>query len=180
MRLAIVQGLHAHGAQRIGRTLEHHFGNQGVLVQKHVVALQRRAQIGHGGAPASAFVGGHVHGAQAFLLVAVHVFGDGVARLLTRFDKCAVQRVAHGGRTDFERPAVAAIGIAADSARFGLFEVGQAMRIRPILHTALQSPTLVIQRMAAHINHAVDGRGATQGLTTRAVDAPPFHKGLGF
>ena len=122
---------------------------------------------------------GHVHGPQAFLLIAVHILSNRIARLLARFDKRAVQRVAHGSGADLEWAAVAAVGITADRARFGLFEVGQAMRIRPVLHAVLQSPTLVIQGMAAHIDHAINGRGATQGFAARTVDAPLVHKWLG-
>ena len=53
-------------------------------------APRRRLQIGVRGAPAPAPVNRHVHRPEAFLPVAVHIGGAGVAGLFARFDEGAV------------------------------------------------------------------------------------------
>src|SRR5688572_7492928 len=101
---------------------------------------------------------GHVHRAEAFLAIAVHVFGGGVAGLLCGLDESVEQGIVLVAGMDPERPAVAMIGVAALLAMLGPPEVGQDLLVRPALAVFLEGPAVVVQRMAADIDHGVERR----------------------
>ena len=61
-----------------------------------VGAPRRRLEVGVRRAPAPAPVDRHVHRAEAFLAVAIHIGGASVAGLFARFDEGAVERVGPG------------------------------------------------------------------------------------
>ena len=129
LQLAVMQCLHTHRAHRIPRTLQNHLGVQYIFLQTQIVPLERWTQIGHCRTPAAPFVRGHVHRSQAFLLVAIHIFGDGVTRLFASLNKCPIQRISHGRSAYLERPLMSPIGITTDTALLSFFEVRQAMGI---------------------------------------------------
>jgi hypothetical protein len=137
LHLAALHHLDADGAQRIVAAFKQDAGDLGMGLQRQIGALERRAQVGHGGAPAPAFVHRHVHGAQTLLLVAVHVLGNRVAGLLASINKGLVQRIAPRAGAHFEGAAVAPVGVAAFGALLGLAKVRQAVRVRPLLHAVL-------------------------------------------
>ena len=97
----------------------------------------------------------HVHRPEAFLAIAVHVGGAGVAGLHAGFDKGRVERVGQGAARGVQRAGVAAIVVAARAETLGLAEVGQHLGIGPAGRAAL-GPAVVIQGVAADIGHAVD------------------------
>ncbi len=140
---------------------------------------QRRPQIGGGGAPAPAAMDRHVHRAKAFLLEAVHVRGEGIPRVLPGCDEGGEERVAHGAARDMQRAVAAAIGIAASGAGLGALEIGQHMRVGP-LGKPIPRPAVVIERMAAHIDHGVERGRAAEHPAARPVHAPPVHMCLRF
>src|SRR6185503_20063797 len=98
---------------------------------------------------------GHVHLAEAFLAIAVHVFGGSIAGLLRGLDESVEQGVVLVAGMDPERPVITVIGVAALLAMLGPPEVGQDLLVRPALAILLERPAVVIQGMAADIDHCV-------------------------
>jgi len=78
---------HAHGLLAV----EQYPVNQRASHHRQVRAIHDRAQVGVGGGGAHAVLHGHVHGAEAFLLVAVVVLRHRVARLFAGIDEGLVQ-----------------------------------------------------------------------------------------
>jgi hypothetical protein len=76
---------------------------------------------------------GAVHRAEAFLLVAVQVFGARVTGLHAGFDHGVEQRVVAGFRRGHADRAVAAVVVVgADVAGFGFAEIRQAVEVGPV------------------------------------------------
>ena len=120
-----------------------------------------------------------MHGAEAFLLVAVVVRGLRISRLLAGLDEGAVQRVAHlVAAAGVKRPLAAAVCVGAAFPGLGLAEIGQAVAIAPA-GGARGLPFVEIAGVAAHVDHAVDRGRAAQHLAARTVDAPAVQIGLG-
>ncbi|MNQ40681.1 hypothetical protein D3C85_543400 [compost metagenome] len=140
---------------------------------RQVRTAHGRAQVGVGGGAAHAILHRHVHGAEAFLHEAVGVVGLDIAGLGTGIDPGTVQRVLHvvavGGA---QRPAIAAIGIAALLVALGPFEVRQAVAIAPIAGAELL-PFVEVVGMATDVDQAVDRRRAAEHLAPRAMHAAP-------
>ena len=159
---------HAHGALALEEDAPgHRMGDDDKVRPSH-----SRLEVGVGGRPAHAVLDGHVHGAEAFLHVAVRVVGGDVAGFAAGIDEGAVERVLHlvagiGG----ERAGVATIGIAAVLPVLGTLEVGQAVGVTPAARTEF-GPLVEIASMAAHVDQAVDRGGAAEHLAARAVHAP--------
>ena len=174
----VVHHLNTDRTRRV-RALKQHAGRQGTGAQKHVRALHGGAQVGHGGAPASALVNRHVHRTKTFLAVTVHVFGARVAGLLTGLDEGFVERVVTGSGAHVQWAAVAAVVVAPFGPCFGLAKVRQAMRVTPVGQVVAARPALVIQGVSADVDHAVDRGGAADHFASRTVDAPVVHEGLG-
>ena len=124
-----------------------------------VRAAHRRFEIGAGGAPAASAMDGHVHPAEAFLLIAVDVRRFGIARFARGVDEGAIQRIGQLPILRVERPGVAAPGVPAFLPRFRAPEIGQHMTIAPA-GRPFPFPPIEIGGIAAHIDHAVD-RGRT-------------------
>ena len=158
------------------RGVKNNTRDQSVGLQPEVASLQGWAQVGHRRAPTAAFMGGHVHGAKALLLVAVHIRGIGVASLLAGFDKCVVKRIFTSTRRHMQRTFTAAIVIATFIAGFGFLEVRQAVRVTPVGKTKVFSPSVVVLCIAPDIDHPVDTARAANGFTARAVNLAMVHK----
>ena len=120
---------------------------------------QCRPQVGIGRRPTAAFVDRLFHRAEAFLLLSVVIARDLIARLRARIDEGLKQRVVARAACDVQWPVCAApFGVAAVACVvpcFHSFEVGQHVRIGPAC-SALISPMIIVARVAAHIDHAVD------------------------
>ena len=121
---------------------------------------------------------GHVHLAEAFLAIAVHVFGGGIAGLLCGLDEGVEQGIVLVGGMDPERAVVAVIGVAALLAMLGAPEVGQDLLVRPAFAIFLEGPAVVVERMAADIDHGVERRRAAQHAPARPIHDALVHVGL--
>ena len=118
---------------------------------------------------------------EPLLAIAVDVVGQVVAGLLAGGEERREQRVR--GRTTFqdERPVVAAPRVVGRGRQAGLhlLEVGQAVGVVPGLHPGIGRPALVVERVAALEDLAVDARRAAEDLAAGVVDAPAVHERLG-
>ncbi len=131
-----------------------------------VFAPQRRPEIGIGGGPAAAEMDGLLHRAKAFLLGAVVVVGQLEAGLAAGLDEGGVERVAARAALDVERSVGAAPAVLAALGVLHALEIGEHVGEGPA-GRALLGPVVEVVRMAAHIDHAVDGGGAAEHLAAR-------------
>ena len=162
-RAAAVEG--DSGRQRVGDHLE-------------VGPLHRRPEIGVGGRPAHAVPHRHVERAKPLLPLAVEIGADRIARLPARLDEGVVERVAFAPMRRRKRSGVAAIGVSRPAKALRAAEVRQHVLVAPALG-ALLLPALEIERMPAHIDHAVDRGRTAENLAARTGDAPAAEMGLG-
>ena len=151
-----MQVFDAHGA----RAFEQHAGDEAPRLGPQIGPRHRRPQIRHRGAPAASAIRRAVHRAEAFLPIAVHVVGRRVARLPAGLDERAIQRILHFAGGDVERTVAAVVVVGAYEPCFGALEVRQAMRVRPRFEAARRGPAVVVLRVAADVDHAVDRRRA--------------------
>ena len=122
--------------------------------------LQGGMQIAAGGAPALAVMDGQLIGPPAFLLEAVEILGDRVARLTAGLDGRRIDRIGRRGLGDLQRAIAPVPGVAAPLQGLGTFEIGQHLGIGPAGQAHL-APLVIVPGMAADIDHAVDrGRSA--------------------
>ena len=126
------------------------------------------AEVGGGGAPAAFVLGCGLVVAAAFLSrsIEVRIVGDAglLASLQQGFgDFPFVRLVGHA-----QRAARTVVFIGAAFIVLGFAEVGQDGLVVPAFVAEL-TPLVVIGRVAAHVDHAVDGTGAAQHLAPRLV-----------
>ena len=133
--------------------------------------LARLIQIGLGRRTARAVPHRHIHPAKAFLGIAIIVFGQAITCLLRRFEPCVMQGIVERAIAGRQRTIAAPIFVTAFGPAFGAFEIGQHIGIAPAGGAFLFLPAFEIERIAAHIDKAVDGRGAAQTLAAWAVQA---------
>src|SRR5260221_12715123 len=131
---------------------------EGARLDGDVATLLGCAQIGHCGGPAATVLDGHIHAADAFLLIAVHVLGVMIAGLLGSFDEGIKEDVGLRAGMDPEWTAIAAIFVAANLAGFGAAEIGENFLIGPTFAVFLEGPAVIIQGMAADIDHGIERR----------------------
>ncbi|MNQ36399.1 hypothetical protein D3C85_499190 [compost metagenome] len=175
MGLAALVVLHADDALAI----EEDAAGHGVGDHRQVGPLHGRPQVGVGGGPAHAILHCHVHGAETFLHVAVAVVGLDVAGLGAGLHPGAVKRVLHvvaivGG----QGTTGTAVVIAAELVGLGALEVGQAIAVAPVLRPQ-GFPLVEVVGVATDVDQAIDGRGATEHLAARAVQATAVEMRLG-
>ncbi len=161
------------------RPFEDDAGDEATRLDREIGTRLRRPKVGHRGAPAPALMHRHVHRPQALLPVTVHVVGDRVACLPAGFDERAVERVLHRPGGDVQRAVAAAVIVGALLPRLGALEVGEAVCVGPLFEAADAGPAVVVQRVAADVDHAVDRRRAAEHAPARAGDAPVVHVRLG-
>ena len=167
--LAAPVDLDAGGAPR----LDHHA--PGKTPQKLAIRpVQRGPQIGVCRRPAGALPDGHLHRAEAFLLLAVVIVGGLVPCLRARLDESTEQRVAQRPARHVQRaigaPPRRVAAMAAIVPAFHPLVIGQHIGIGPAPRAAVV-PVIEIARMAAHVDHAVDRGGAADHLAARAGEA---------
>src|SRR5207302_8099710 len=96
------------------------------------------------------------------------------------FDKAMSQGQDRPVILDDQRAALAAVcRIAIAAIRFGSAEERQHLVIAPAAASHLR-PSVVIGRIAATIEHAVDRAGASEGLAARPLQLAAGRSGLGF
>ena len=140
--------------------------------QLQVGALQRRPEIGIGRRPAPSPMDRLFHRPEAFLLLAVIVFGHLKPGLLSGLDEAFIERVFLIATADMQRAFGAAPALLSAMGMFHPLEIGQHIRIGPAVGAGL-GPAVKIFRMAAHIDHAVDGGGAANDLAARRGEPTP-------
>ena len=177
------------GADCLDPALPFDFNAMGALVLKQDTAgkgadqgqaarLQRRPQIGVGGGPAAALPDGGLHRAEAFLLFAVVIGGIGPTGLLAGLDKGVEQGVLALAPCHVQRAVGAAKGGSAAVPGFHPLEIGQHVGVGPACRAAV-APVVVILAVAAHEDHAVDGRRPAQHLAARRGKLAPAQMRLG-
>ena len=157
---------------------EQDFRREGVFDDGEVGAFSGGVEIGFGGGAAGAIAHGHVHAAEAFLAETVVILGARIAGLDGGIEPGLVERVLERAIGGGERAVAAAIGVAALLAAFGAFEIGQHLRVIPAAR-AFFLPAFEIQRIAAHIDEAVDRGRTAEAFAARAVEAAVVEVGLG-
>ena len=136
-----------------------------------------RFQVAVHHAPASPPVLQHLVVAHAFLAAGVVIGIERLAVLLRGLQEGLGHRIAF---RDFMQAhgAVVAAPRAAFLIAFDLAE--QALGLGPVpARRAGRLPAVVVRRLAAHIDHAVDQRGAAHALAARHGDAAAVHVVLG-
>ncbi len=129
---------------------------QSLFDDPKVGPLARLIQIGFGRRTARAVPHGHIHPAKAFLSVTVIVFGQTIAGLLRGIEPSVMQRIVEWAIACRERTIAAPIFVPAFGPAFGAFEIGQHIGIAPASGAVLFFPAFEIERIAAHIDEAVD------------------------
>ena len=138
----------------------------------------RRPQEGLGGGPADATALGHVEVAAALVVAAIEIVGLGDAALLRGVAECVQDLPADPGRLDAPLAAGAVELAGAQPMVLGPLEQGQDVVPGPAGIAEL-APMVVVGRLAAHVDHAVDGRAAAQDLAARIVQRTPVQAGIG-
>mmetsp|Transcript_7261 Transcript_7261/g.9540 ORF Transcript_7261/g.9540 Transcript_7261/m.9540 type:complete len:226 (-) Transcript_7261:140-817(-) len=133
-----------------------------------------RSQIGEGRAPPFSFMDRTLIGAEAFLLSAIEVFGFRVPRLNTGTHKHIVKAVLEGTFADMQRAATTVEVIRPAFIGLRLTEIRQHIRIPPAGQPRL-APLVVISRMAANIDHAIDRGRTTPAASARPVQLSVIH-----
>ena len=140
--------------------LEHDAGHERPRPDGQVLPATDRLQVRLRGRQPPAVVDVPIERREALLAVAVDVVGQVIARLLAGGEERLEQRVR--GRTAFQdqRPVMAAPRIVGGGrqAVLHLLEVRQAMGVVPGLHPGIGRPALVVERIAALEDLAVDAR----------------------
>src|SRR4030095_4400398 len=117
---------------------------------------------------------------KALLPVPVDVVGARIAGLNGRSEKRIEQGVRRRPALEHEGPAPAAPRVRAGEAGLHALEIRQAVRVVPGLHARAGGPALVVERVAALEDHAVDAARTTEHLAARMRDAPTLHVRLRF
>ena len=118
---------------------------------------------------------------DALLLFAIEIGRERNARLLTRFDE-DIEQFIIGAVGFFHRQgaALAVIFFVALAFKiFGFFKIRQHAFIRPT-RIAQLVPMVIVRRIAANINHRIDGRRPAPTAPTRPIHLPPFEARFGF
>ena len=162
--------------------VEQHAVDHRPTQQIEVRSLERRIQVGASGTEPAALFDVAIELGEALLLIAVYVAGDGIASLLHGLEKRVEQRRGGSATLKNKRALGSAKLVAPRHARLHALEVGQAVRIVPRAHTRVGGPSLVVERVAALEDHAVDAAGPAENLAASVIHAPTIHKwfGLGF
>ncbi len=142
---------------------------------------QDRVEIGARGAQPAAAVDVAVERCEALLAIAVDVVGQLVAGLLGAREERPEQRVRRGTTLHHQRPVVTSPRVVRGGGERGLHlpEVRQAVGEVPRLHAGIGGPALVVERVAALEDLAVDAAAAAEDLAAGVEDAPPVHERLG-
>ena len=120
----------------------------------------------------------HLVVAEAFLVAVVVILVLRIAGGRGGIDEGIAQLVGVAHVGDVQRAALAAAVVAAALEILRLLEVGQDLRIGPAAIAEL-APGVVVERLAAHVEHAVDRARAAERAAARTGDAPVGHALLG-
>ena len=151
--------------------------DEGAAPEGQIRAAQGRAEIGVGGRPATPLPDRHLHRPEALLAVAVVVLGPAVAGLDPGLDEGARQGIGEPAAGDVQGavrsppPRFAAVGV------LHAPEIGKHVRETPA-GGAHRLPGVEIATVAAHVDHAVDGGGATDHLAAGTLQTAAAERRL--
>src|ERR1700761_7426876 len=151
--------------------LEGDLSREGMNGDLKVRAFHRRPEIGVGGRPSHAVPHRHAERAKSLLPLAVEVIAHRVAGLPAGLDEGVIERIAFAPMRICQGSRASTVGVSSALETLGATEVGEHVSIAPPFR-ALLFPALEIERMPAHIDHAIDRRRAAQNLASRTSDAP--------
>ena len=159
---------------------EHNLVGLGQREQGEVCSVKHRVQVRTGGAQATASDHVLVEDRETFLLVAVHVARAVETGLRASFEPRVEQWIPGRSGLELERAVLASPFVAANQAIFHSFEVRQAVLVRPVLHTRLGGPLVIIHGITPLEDHAVDAAAAAKDLATSVIHLAAVHERLGF
>ena len=165
--------LHADGTI----ALDQHARGVAARANDEIRARTSGLQIGLGSAPASAPGGRRLVVADALLSRPIEIVGARDAEAFRGCDHRVCQRRFRYWIRHVERAAHAVQRACATLLVLCLLEEGQHAVPVPANATPL-APLVVVLRVAAHVDHAVDGGCAAERLAARHVDAPVVELGL--
>ena len=147
-------------------------GCRGIGDDLDIAPCRRDLEVGAEGRPSQPATARHLRVTDTFLARAIEVGRVGESRLLRRLHEQMRQRQDGTVVLDLERPgpapvlgiAVAGIGLAAPEQRHHLV-------VAPAAATELR-PAVIVGRVAANIEHAVDRARTAQHLAARRMDGP--------
>ena len=143
-----------------------------------VGALQRRPQIGFGGAPALAVPDGELEEADAFLVGAVEIVVVPVAGRLGSLEPHPLAGVEIGGIADMQRPSGAVQGVVAE-ALVVLAHLEHRQHVGPgPARTPPGGPAVVVGGQAPHVDHGVERARAAHHPAAWPEDSAPPAAGL--
>ena len=163
------------------RPLEHDAGHERPRPDGQVATAADRLQVGLRRRDPATAVDVAIERPEAFLAIAVDVLGQLVAGFLAGLEEGREQRVGRRAALQDQRPVVAAPRVVRGGreTRLHLLEVRQAVGVVPGRHARVGGPALVVERVAALEDLAVDARRAAEDPAARVVDAPAAHERLG-
>ncbi len=122
----------------------------------------------------------HLARCKTFVLGAVAVLGQGIAALARRAQESRVEWIAARiRRADLHRPFAAPISGRLPGRCFHALEIAEHIRIAPASAAELVAPRVVVLRIAARVDHAVDGRGPADNAAARLGDPAAAEPRLG-
>ena len=159
--LAADHAFHANGFPAIEAQLV----DEDISFDGEVGALLCRFEIGFGGTAAHAIADIGLRQMRALLQTTVVVVGLRQSPGLARAEEAVIKNVIAVALDDAHRAIVAALrrGLAEPGLEF--FEIGQAVRIGPALEAKV-FPAVIIFRVAAHPDHAIDRRTSAKATAT--------------
>jgi hypothetical protein len=159
--------------------LKQYARGQRLHLDGEIRTVQRRNEIALRRAATLAILDGKLIGANAFLLRAIEIIRIGMTGLLACLDKSIEQHVRLAGIADAERAIAAMKRAVAILIAFRTAEIGQHIRKAPAFKAEL-TPHVIVARMAANIDHAVDRGRPAKHLATRPVELAIVQVGLAF
>src|SRR5690606_13939022 len=132
-------------------------------LDREVRPLHRRMEISDRGRMAAAVLGGHLEEADPFLVAVVQIRFVRNARLDTGFNQRGGDRMLVGKVRHIERTTLAVEFVFSTLLILALAEVWQHLVPAPPARAHLR-PAIVIRRLTADIEHAVDRRRTTKHL----------------
>ena len=157
--------------------LEEDLGGESAGADLEVLAIHIGVEVSAGSGPALAVLNITVERSEALLAVTVDVIGQVVAGFLHRLEQ-GLEELG-GSRTagEVQRAIVATARVIrlGRSGGFHAVEVRQAVGKVPVLHARVLAPLLIVHRVTALVDHAVDGGRSTKDLAASMVDAAAVH-----
>ena len=157
--------------------LEEDLGGESAGADLEVLAIHIGVEVGTGSGPALAVLNIAVERSEAFLAVTIDVISQVVASFLHRLEQGLEELGGSRAAGEVQRAIVATARIVwlSRSGGFHAVEVRQAVGEVPVLHARVLAPLLVVHRVTALVDHAIDGGGSAKDLAASMVDAAAVH-----